>query len=112
MACIDWDAGPVRPVRAEGYGIASSRPVRQRLAACRYFTLEYLCTSEAFAVGGTGRLQTLLVVQGRGRMARLDRPDVVTGDTIVLPATLPETTCIPDGSIGLLLATLPEDNSV
>ncbi len=41
LACIDWRAGPVHPVRAEGYPDGAA-PVRQRLVTCRYFTLDYI----------------------------------------------------------------------
>src|SRR5437588_8024498 len=47
LACIDWHAGPVSPVRAEGYpegrdGRPSPGPVRQALVSCPYFRIEYV----------------------------------------------------------------------
>ena len=111
LACIDWRAGPVHPVRAEGYpvdGVALPQPVRQPLAACRYFTLEYLRQSEPFALGGAGRLQALMVLHGRAALADDARMTLDRGNTVVLPATMAATECHPEGPLGLLVATLPD----
>ena len=80
LACIDWTAGPVQPVRAHGYR-ESAAPVRQRLVTCRYFTLDYLRDARPFPVGG-GRMQVLIVVHGCGG---LDGP---AGATTSVPATV------------------------
>ncbi|HVS38565.1 MAG TPA: type I phosphomannose isomerase catalytic subunit [Gemmataceae bacterium] len=102
MACINWDAGPVHPVRAEGYS-EGGESVRQRLVSCAYFTLDYVREAREFPVGGSG-MQVLIVVQGRGRLAhRLVR----TGDTLLLPADMAPAECRPEPSLGLLLAGLP-----
>jgi mannose-6-phosphate isomerase len=108
LACIDWTAGPVHPVRAAGYA-SPTETVRQQLLRCRYFHLEYLCDSRSFSLGGTGRLQVLVVLHGAGL---LETPEgsmsLHTGDSLLLPATLPACPCRPDGTLGLLLSTLPE----
>ena len=51
MACINWSAGPVHPARAEGYPDGPGA-ARQRLVACRYFTLDYLRDVRPLPVGG------------------------------------------------------------
>jgi mannose-6-phosphate isomerase len=110
LTCIDWHGGPVRPVRAAGYPETSgaaldSDAIRQTLVRCPYFILDYVRQAESFAVGGTGRLQVLIVLHGRGRLATtVLRP----GDVLVLPADLASTPCEPDGPLGLLLSTLPD----
>jgi mannose-6-phosphate isomerase len=102
LACIDWKAGPVAPIRVEGYPGAA--PVRRRLTKCRYFQIDYICEKAPFALGGVGRLQALLVLHGKGRLGR----DAVTaGDTLLLPASMRPRTCEPDGPLSLLLAALP-----
>jgi mannose-6-phosphate isomerase len=110
LACIDWDSGPVRPVRARGYpgGLADPKDsVRQRLVDCRYFHLDYLRQIEPFACGG-GQMQTLLVLHGRGAMLTVDGPEpLAAGDTLLLPAALSPVWCQPQGPMGVLLATLP-----
>jgi mannose-6-phosphate isomerase len=112
LACIDWHAGPVKPVCAAGYPVAgapSRQPVHQVLAECRYFTIEYIRHAEPFALGGAGRLQTVLVLHGRGEMETDTGPLALKrGGTYVVPASVPATPCRPDGPLGLLVATLPD----
>jgi mannose-6-phosphate isomerase len=112
LACMNWNAGPVHPVRAEGYpgepnGLGGA--IRRRLVECPYFSLEYLRQSEPFPCGGTSRLQVLLVLHGRGRLQTGEGEwELVPGDTLLLPAALDTLTCCPEGDLGILLSTLPE----
>ena len=101
LACIDWNAGPVRPVHAQGYP-DGAEAVRQRLVACRYFTLDYVRDARPFSVGG--RMEVLIVVHGRGS---LEGGRLRTGDSLLLPAAAAPMECRPEGSLGLLLAALP-----
>jgi mannose-6-phosphate isomerase len=103
LACIDWSAGPVQPVHAEGYSQRLA-PIRQRLVDCRYFQIDYLCQSRPFVLGGTGRMQVVMVLFGSGR---LGEGELTNGNTCVLPARMPATLCEPEGPLGFLLATLP-----
>ena len=112
LACIDWNAGPVHPIPAAGYpsapDLASAEPVWQRLVDCRYFHLDYVRQTRAFCLGG-GRMQTLVVVHGRGLlMGRTGSQPLNAGDTLLLPASLEPVWCQPQGPIGVLLAALPE----
>jgi mannose-6-phosphate isomerase len=102
LACIDWDAGPVAPVRVDGYPAATG-PARQRLAECRYFTVDYVRDTTPFAVEG-GRLQAAVALHGLGT---LGGAPVRPGDALVLPAASAGWECVPDGPLGLLLASLP-----
>jgi mannose-6-phosphate isomerase len=110
LACIDWEAGPVTPVRAAGYpqnGNQETQPVRQRLVDCRYFRIDYVRQSEPFACGG-GRMQALIVLHGRGELRGPDGLQALgAGDTVLLPASLGRVWCEPQGAMGVLLATLP-----
>jgi mannose-6-phosphate isomerase len=118
LACIDWNSGPVKPVRAKGYPGVPGSPqkkelasIRQRLVACPYFTLEYVRQNEPFTCGGTGRLQVLLVLHGRGRLWTGEGVwELTVGDTLLLPAALNALTCHPEGDLGILLPTLPRSN--
>ncbi len=115
LACIDWNSGPVHPLRVEGYpggAVESRRPMadsrRQRLVRCRYFTLDYLRHSAPFTCGGAGCLQVLLVLYGRGRLWTGEGVwELAPGDTLLLPAALDALTCHPEGDLGILLSTLP-----
>jgi mannose-6-phosphate isomerase len=115
MACIDWRSGPVRPVRAAGYpqepGAAGAPgAVRQQLVSCRYFLLDYVRQAEPFACGGAGRLRVLVALHGRGTVeSGGERYALRPGDTLLLPAALDEVSCYPEGPLGLLVATLPDD---
>ncbi|HKI31272.1 MAG TPA: type I phosphomannose isomerase catalytic subunit [Gemmataceae bacterium] len=103
LACIDWQRGPVAPVHAEGFGEPRRR--RQALVNCPYFSLELAQETEPFACGGTGRLQAAVVLAGRGRWAAGE--ELLAGQTWVLPAAMPAIECRPEGTVALLLATLP-----
>jgi mannose-6-phosphate isomerase len=111
LACIDWNSGPVHPIRAANYPGGRDMPSRQKLVQCPYFTLEYLHYREPFTQKG-GSLQVLLVLHGRGRLesARDERP-LVPGDTLLLPAALDALTCHPQGDLGLLLSSLPAEGA-
>jgi mannose-6-phosphate isomerase len=117
LACINWDSGPVRPTRARNYPQSETPPteqrtdtvIRQRLVKCNYFTLEYLHSHEPFTCGTAGVLQVMLVLHGRGRLWTGEGIwELAPGDTLLLPAALGALTCHPEGSLGLLLSTLPE----
>jgi len=116
LACINWNSGPVHPVHVAGYpgsgetlpSNSENRSIRQCLIHCPYFTLEYLRNSKSFTCGGTGRLQVLLVLHGRGRlMTGEGGRELTPGDSLLLPAALDGMTCHPDGDLGVLLSTLP-----
>jgi mannose-6-phosphate isomerase len=115
LACIDWNGGPIHPVRAEGYpGNADSIPstkecsLRQELVRCPYFTLDYLRRRKPFTCGGIGRLQVLLVLHGRGQLETGEGVwELARGDTLLLPAALGPLVCHPEGDLGTLLSTLP-----
>jgi mannose-6-phosphate isomerase len=107
LACIDWRQGPVQPVRVRGYGTQAGRQ-RVSLVRCPYFTLEYVQESDRFACGGDGRLQALIVVRGRGRLETpAGEATLAVGQTWLLPASLPEAWCRPEGQLGVVLSTLP-----
>ncbi len=115
LRCIDWDRGPVAPVRAESWttlvaGSPSAWPREQRsLARCRFFELEYVSRTDPVDLGGTGRLQLLVVLAGRGRL-RTPHGDeaLAAGQVWVLPAAVARAECRPDGGVSYLLCRLPQ----
>lgn len=109
IACIDWKSGPVSPVHAEDYGVDRAAPLWQTLLHCRYFTLEYVRQHEAFWCGGTGKMQTVLVLHGDGQLETADGvQEIRLGDTLLFPASMPRVHCRPRTALGLLVATLPD----
>jgi mannose-6-phosphate isomerase len=116
LACINWNSGPIHPLRVCDYPDAADAPTRsdgcvasrQKLVDCAYFTLEYLRQRDSFSCSGNGALQVMLVLHGRGRLCSGDGEwPLAAGDTLLLPASLGDATCQPDGDLGILLAALP-----
>jgi mannose-6-phosphate isomerase len=100
LACIDWQRGPVSPVHA-------AEPA-QPLVRCPYFHLDYRQDGTPFAVGGTGRLQALVVLSGAGRLAWEGGAErLARGQVWVLPAALPACRCVPEPALAVMLCTLP-----
>jgi mannose-6-phosphate isomerase len=111
LACIDWERGPVEPIRPGGLGsegLGPRLPVHQPLVRCAYFHLDYLHQGEPFACGGEGKLQALVVVRGRGRWDLAGQgEEMQAGQAWVLPADLPRIWCRPKPELAVLLCTLP-----
>jgi mannose-6-phosphate isomerase len=109
LASIHWDYGPVLPVKAGSFQDAVSVGAsRQELVKCPYFHLDYLNHWQPFFLGGEGKLQTVVVLQGQGRIQTPDAEDeVAAGQVWVLPALMPRSMCRPEPGLRLLVATLP-----
>jgi mannose-6-phosphate isomerase len=108
VACIDWQRGPLHPVRVADFDEARAPDRRDPLVQCPYFILEFLRRSEPLACGGEGRLQALIVLRGRGRWSDFaEGESIQTGQVWLLPAAMPRTWCRPEGNLAALLATLP-----
>jgi mannose-6-phosphate isomerase len=90
LASIDWSQGPVQPAGA---------------VRCPYFAVDRVRHTSAFAVGGDGRLQALIVAEGQGRFDNGDF--VMAGDAWVLPARLPSMMLHVEGALSGLMCTLP-----
>ena len=112
LACIDWKRGPVNPVRAVGFpeqcgGAPAAGEVTQRLASCKYFTLDYLRRETPFEIG-EGCLQVVVAVHGKGSLRGPDGSwELKAGDSLLLPAAMEPGKVYPQGPLGLLLAGLP-----
>ncbi len=115
LACIDWNTGPISPIRARGYPGAdespsrSSETFRQHLVGCDYFSLDYLRSDRPFSCGGGGVLHALTALHGRGRLTHgSESHPMSAGDTWLIPAALDSVSCQPDGELGILLTSLPQ----
>jgi mannose-6-phosphate isomerase len=111
IASIHWDRGPVEPLHVPGFKTGSGATPssgRKRLVTCPDFTMDYVRTGQPFACGGEGRLQALVVVQGRARWSSAEcQEEIKTGQVWVLPASLPRISCQPQPDLAALLCTLP-----
>jgi len=100
LACIDWKAGPVRAVHANG--------PRQTLATCPFFQLEYWSNAGEVGVGGQNTLHLLIPTSGAGKLLTAQGPQAVqAGQVWVLPADLPTQRCISESGFACLICTLP-----
>jgi mannose-6-phosphate isomerase len=104
LACINWDQGPVYPLRVSNFRQTKFGPVeRTELVRCPYFELACLRSAEAFALGGSARAQILTVIHGTAHIAG----EVFhTGDTCLLPAALPRLELHSLSGVALLLTTV------
>jgi mannose-6-phosphate isomerase len=102
LACIDWQAGPITPVIANGF--PGGDDVQQRLVSCRYFTLDYFHTTRSLSLAGPGPLQVVLIIDGQGR---IEAEDIRRGDTLLLPARKKTVACATSSGLGMLVASLP-----
>jgi len=109
LASIHWNQGPVTPVKAAGFAdVQPGKGRRQTLVRSPYFVLEYEQTNGSFGCGGVERLQLLLVLQGRGKIAAVGGEHrMAPGQAWVLPATMPRAVCHAETTLKTLLCTLP-----
>ncbi|MCI0464828.1 MAG: class I mannose-6-phosphate isomerase [Gemmataceae bacterium] len=103
LASIHWDQGPVHPVHP-----LATQGGAQPLVRCPYFHLDYRAGSEPFPCGGTGTLQALIVVGGRGAMELAGWDEQLTaGQAWVFPAAGPPACVRPGVGLTCLICTLP-----
>jgi mannose-6-phosphate isomerase len=111
MACIDWQCGPVDPIKTQAFGRDNSSKAgyhRQALVHCPFFSLEYVNSCEPFPLGGLEAMQVAIVVEGRGVIeTRTGVEELTTGQTMLLPAAMPTSWCRPDPTLGILVSSLP-----
>jgi mannose-6-phosphate isomerase len=103
FASIHWDQGALEPMAGDGTD-------RQQLAACPYFEIERRSWATSAALGGEGRLQALIVTEGRGRFANGEF--FLPGDVWIFPATMPPMAFTLDAPLGGLLCSLSNEPAV
>jgi mannose-6-phosphate isomerase len=104
LACIDWQRGPVEPIRNEGF---PSFVGRHNLVACPFFQIELIGAREVFTCDGR-QLTMLLVLHGQGRLSSPGFQEPIRrGEVWVLPAALGHAECRPEPELVVLRVTLP-----
>ena len=106
LACADFRRGPCPPVGAR---VAEAEGVRREgLVDCRYFTLERKTSRVPFRVGAKGECRAVVCIGGSGEIECAGkRYPLATGDTVLLPAEVGESACVPDREIVVLECALP-----
>jgi mannose-6-phosphate isomerase len=105
LACIDWSQGPVEPRRVPEFQKPPEKPERLPLVRCPYFELDFLRTAEPMRPGAPGRLKILTLIHGTAKMGG---EEMHSGQTWLLPASLPDLELEPQPGVALLLSSLPE----
>jgi mannose-6-phosphate isomerase len=98
FASIHWDQGPIDPIAANG-------AARQHLVTCPYFEVERCRWTNSTSLGGAGRLQALVVTEGRGRFANGEF--FMPGDVWIFPAAMPSMALSLDSPLAGLVCSLP-----
>jgi mannose-6-phosphate isomerase len=104
LACSNFAMGPCDPVTPEKDG------ERDRLVACRYFTLHHRRVAKRFHVGAPGRCTVLVVLEADPRTELKWDDDVRilrTGDVVLMPACVGECSILPVGPVRVLEIGLP-----
>jgi mannose-6-phosphate isomerase len=101
LAAIHWDYGPVEPIRLP----PGDMTPRRTLVRCQQFLLEHVHGEAPCTLGGVGRLQALIILEGSGRWQTGET--LAPGQAWVLPASLPDTRLELLAPLAGLLATLP-----
>ncbi len=113
LACIDWERGPVEPIRTNPLAGAAAEgsprgSLHERLVQCPFFHLEHVRETAPFACGGEASLQVWIILEGAGHW---DIPggteEAQQGQVWVLPAAMTRTWCRPEPELEFLLCTLP-----
>jgi mannose-6-phosphate isomerase len=102
LASVDWFRAPVEPVRAK------ATAGRATLVECPYFGLTRWDADQPFRVGAAGRCRVVVGVSGRAVVrAGGDRYPVGPGSVWLIPASVGECECVPDGRVTILECTPP-----
>jgi mannose-6-phosphate isomerase len=106
LAAIDWNRGPVQPVRG------TPTEFGERLVQCPYFNLEWYEWEKALANPYPGRISIWLVIVGPARLSTAGNYCRVfqVGETVLIPASTPASSWSADTGATLLAVTLPEES--
>lgn len=109
IACIDWNRGPINPLRPENLGAESGASSIGKLVESPYFHLSHVAGSTPLGLPVDGVLGAVFVLSGSGTLRGKGRGEPLgPGDTAVLPAAGGPWTWIPEDPSALLLAAAPK----
>lgn len=111
IACIDWNRGPVNPVRASNLGMEDEASSFASLVDSPYFSLAHIAGNSEIQLPCSGKLGALFVLHGKGTLTDTARGEaLVAGDTAILPACSTTWIWKPNGPSALLLAMAVNDH--
>ena len=107
MECINFGQGVVGPVTPQINGL---KPLPwERLINCDHFGVWRINSEFPFDVGATGTCRVLVGIGGRAEIEHdgINYP-FTEGEVLLLPASIGECRCQPNGTVTLLEISLPE----
>jgi mannose-6-phosphate isomerase len=106
MESIDFERGPVNPIKPQREPIASG--TRERLARSDYFALERLSINRPVRIGRFDRFTILMGLEGGCDVVYGGKPTALQfGQTLLLPAIVGECEIIPHGDAVVLICVVP-----
>ena len=106
LRAIDFDAGPVEPIRTCAEPIAGG--TRELLARSAYFALERIRLDGPSHVGRSDRFTIVICLEGAAEVwSDGSKTEIRLGQTLLLPAALGECSLLPTEAVTLLTCVVP-----
>lgn len=97
MACTNYERGPCDPVTPQ------RDSGRERLVACRYFTLDRISATRPYSVGAPNACRIVVCTGGKGSIVAGDWSEPLRpGSTLLIPAAVGVCDVIPSEAITML----------
>lgn len=109
LASIDWEKGPVHPVRPTALETADGNRA-ENLVRCRYFVLDRYQLQSTMPVPHAGQMSIWMIISGSAELYAEDRSyarHCQRGETVLLPATAPNLRWQPRPNATALCVRLP-----
>jgi mannose-6-phosphate isomerase len=107
MACIDFDRGPVAPVKPVVESVGSVK--KEAFFECDHFGLWRFDGSSSFTVGKANTPRVLVCLDGEGHLEYAGADYAFRkGDVLLLPAVVGTCPCRPNGRVSMIEISLPE----
>lgn len=105
MACIDFDAGPVNPIRSMASAGSATAP--EELVNCEFFRILRYTTEEEFNIPDDDQFRILMTLDGHAELSFDGGTSSLTrGQTVLLPASCTGVKVVPGSPITMLKITL------
>jgi mannose-6-phosphate isomerase len=114
IAAINWEAGPVEPVKPQPLAGLPAGIRGERLVSCPFFQLTRYEITTQFLAPAQGRLSVWMVLAGAARLVQTAgsyQREFRLGETVLIPAAAGACQWFPQGGTATLLCvTLPTDS--
>jgi mannose-6-phosphate isomerase len=109
LAAIHWGQGQVSPIRNPTFAKFGPEcsELSRTLVECPYFIIQYVESSGPLTWGNRGRLQAIVILEGEGKWSTHSEERLASGQTWLLPASMPRVELQPRRRLKLLVCSLP-----